>query len=111
MELLGKFKRVPGYAIFSTSKMLSCRTNRHGEFRSKATKEERTIRNFVPQLNRLLVGALAPDNDHLASAELDTQPRVEAFWSLGGIEPDKTLRKARKENERYQGQEEDSIDR
>lgn len=87
------------------------RTNRHGEFRSKATKEERTIRNFVPQLNRLLIGTLTSENDHLGSTEIDLQPRVEAFWSLGGIEPDKTLKKARKENERYGGKEEDPIDR
>lgn len=89
----------------------SLRTNRHGEFRSKATKEERTIRNFVPQLNRLLIGTLTSENDHLGSTEIDLQPRVEAFWSLGGIEPDKTLKKARKENERYGGKEEDPIDR
>jgi len=88
-----------------------CRTNRHGEFRSKATREERTIRNFVPQLNRLLISALSPNNNHLTTTEIDLQPRVEAFWSLGGIEPDKQLRKSRKENDYFRGKEEDPIDR
>jgi len=87
------------------------RTNRHGEFRSKATREERTIRNFVPQLNRLLISALSPNNNHLTTTEIDLQPRVEAFWSLGGIEPDKQLRKSRKENDYFRGKEEDPIDR
>ena len=57
------------------------------------------------------MSALAADNEHLVAADIDLQPRVEAFWSLGGIEPDKRLKKIRKEDKHYGGEEEDPIDR
>ena len=52
-------------------------------------------RNFIPLLNRLLVNLLSPLNQPLAQSEIDYEPRLDAFWSLGGIEPDKGKRKSR----------------
>lgn len=47
----------------------------------------------------MLVTLLSPSNHELGSTDVDLKPRLEAFWSLGGIEPDKVLRKVR-ENEK-----------
>lgn len=60
-----------------------------------ATEEDRLSRNFIPLLNRLLINLLSSANEHLGSSEVDSAPRLEAFWSLGGIEPDKGKRKIR----------------
>ena len=63
-------------------------------------------------LNRLLVNQLSLHNDDLQTTEVDNAPRLEAFWSLGGIEPDKTLRNIREKNEKfYKGKIDDPIDR
>uniref|UniRef100_A0A0P5S287 28S ribosomal protein S30, mitochondrial n=1 Tax=Daphnia magna TaxID=35525 RepID=A0A0P5S287_9CRUS len=71
------------------------RTNRKGETKTLATEEDRFSRNFIPLLNRMLVTVLSPLNNELGLTDIDLKPRLEAFWSLGGIEPDKLLRKCR----------------
>lgn len=43
----------------------------------------------------MLVTVLSPLNNELGLTDIDLKPRLEAFWSLGGIEPDKLLRKCR----------------
>ena len=60
------------------------------------------MRHFTLQLNRLLMSCLlARETEHLATAEVDISPRLEAFWSLGGIEPDKILRNIRIKNKLF----------
>jgi hypothetical protein len=88
------------------------RTNRKGETKTIATEEDRCSRNFIPLLNRLLVNQLSSHNEDLQTTEVDVAPRLEAFWSLGGIEPDKTLKKVRGKNELFfKGKVDDPIDR
>jgi small subunit ribosomal protein S30 len=41
----------------------------------------------VKQINRILINALGADNQHLFEADVDIEPRHEAFWFVGGIEP------------------------
>lgn len=82
--------------------ILFCRTNWHGTPMSSATEEDRFSRNFSPLLNKLLVSLLSPVNQQLGSVEVDLQPRVEAFWSLGGIEPDRMKKKSRENNKKFQ---------
>ena len=74
------------------------RTNRKGQKKTAATEEDRFSRNFIPLLNRLLVTLLTPQNEHLELTELDSCPRLDAFWFLGGIEPDNLRRKVRENN-------------
>lgn len=77
---------------------LLSRTNRWGDRRSEATEDDRIARNVLPHINRMLVTQLAKKNSgsHLPSLEVDLSPRVEAFWFLGGIEPDRLMKKSRK---------------
>lgn len=80
--------------------------------KSEPTAEDRFIKNFTPQLNRLLTSLLGSEKEYLLSTEVDVKPRVEAFWSLGGIEPDKTLRKVRENNKLHnKGDPAEPIDR
>ena len=92
--------------------MVFNRTNQRGETKTTATEEDRRSRNFIPLLNRLLVNQLSLENEDLKTTEIDSNPRLEAFWSLGGIEPDKILRKVREKNEKFlKGKVDDPIDR
>lgn len=117
--LLQEFEYVEKRYIFYNSNYkncfivyLFCRTNWRGEARAVSTEEDRFSKNFSPMLNRLLVSHLSPINKHLGSIEVDLQPRVDAFWSLGGIEPDKMRRKSRENNKRDQNiKVDDPIDR
>jgi small subunit ribosomal protein S30 len=40
--------------------------------------------SMVKQLNRVLTRSLGADNGHLYEADVDYDPRVEAFWFVGG---------------------------
>ncbi|KAK7019664.1 hypothetical protein SK128_021354, partial [Halocaridina rubra] len=42
---------------------------------------------------------------------VDVDPRIEAFWFLGGIQPDKMLKKTRRNNSYCEDMENDLIDR
>lgn len=52
--------------------------------------------SIVNQINRALITSLVADIDHLAEVELDLDPRHEAFWFVGGIEPPVNVVKLRK---------------
>jgi hypothetical protein len=55
---------------------------------------------------------LAPGQKHLTEAEVDVDSRIEAFWSLGGIEPDKLKKKALENNPKlFHKKADDLIDR
>lgn len=51
---------------------------------------------IVTQINRTLINSLTADYQHLSEAETDIDPRHEAFWFVGGIEPPERIRKMRK---------------
>lgn len=57
-------------------------------------KRMRTSR-MVHQINRTLINSLAADFPHLSETETDIDPRHEAFWFVGGIEPPERIRKMR----------------
>lgn len=46
----------------------------------------------------MLLNALSPSVKHLNEAEVDIEPRHEAFWFVGGIEPTTFVQKMRKGN-------------
>lgn len=50
---------------------------------------------LVSQINRTLINSLAADCPHLSEADADIDPRHEAFWFVGGIEPPERIRKMR----------------
>lgn len=49
----------------------------------------------MKQLNRIIVNTLGADNRHLYETDVDVDPRHEAFWFVGGIEPTKRVREQR----------------
>lgn len=65
----------------------------------------------VKQLNRILVNALAADNRHLYELDSDVDPRHEAFWMVGGIDPAENIRKTRKGIEWLKEHADEPIDR
>lgn len=48
---------------------------------------------IVKQLNRILINTLGADNRHLYELDSDVDPRHEAFWFVGGIDPTRIVRK------------------
>ncbi|XP_037039129.1 28S ribosomal protein S30, mitochondrial [Bradysia coprophila] len=54
----------------------------------------RTLR-VVRQIHRTLMNSLAADCPHLLEVDSDTDPRHEAFWFVGGIDPPKRIRNLR----------------
>lgn len=62
-----------------------------------ALERERTSTlNICTEINRILLAALRPTASHLNEVELDVEPRHEAFWYAGGIDPLASVQKARK---------------
>ncbi|XP_076067555.1 mitochondrial ribosomal protein S30 [Oratosquilla oratoria] len=67
--------------------------------------------NFLQGLQRIMISSLSPQISHLRTASVDVQPRIEAFWFLGGIQPDLQLKKIRKNCDFLKDKENDPIDR
>lgn len=51
---------------------------------------------LVENLNRTLINALSADTAHLSEVEVDLNPRHEAFWAVGGVNPPKNVVASRK---------------
>lgn len=58
---------------------------------TKADINRAKTSGIVKQLNRTLINALAADNRHLHELDSDIDPRHEAFWFVGGIDPTKQV--------------------
>lgn len=57
-------------------------------------------KQVVEQINRILLANLWSETDHLLAAEIDYEPRLEAFWKVGGFYPDQeTYNKRKKDKE------------
>lgn len=50
---------------------------------------------MVHRINRTMLVHLAPKNPHLLHTEVDFEPRLEASWFMGGIDPPNFIRKFR----------------
>lgn len=51
---------------------------------------------MIPQINRVILSVLGHEVDYLKNCQVDVQPRVEAFWQIGGQEPSTVQRNIRK---------------
>lgn len=74
-------------------------------------KERVLTSGLVKQINRILVNALGPDNFHLFELDVDVDPRHEAFWFVGGIDPPLSVKKMRKGIDWYKKYENCPVDR
>nr|XP_045598316.1 28S ribosomal protein S30, mitochondrial-like [Procambarus clarkii] len=86
------------------------RINRKMEITSRANELHHT-KNFLLGLHRIIVSSLPSTVQHIKESMVDIQPRVEAFWLLGGIEPDVMLKKSRRNNKFLKEFENDLINR
>ncbi|KAK8751009.1 hypothetical protein OTU49_015091 [Cherax quadricarinatus] len=88
----------------------NCKLNRKN-FASDLAAERHRIKNFLLGLHRVMVSSLESSVQHIKESMVDVQPRVEAFWILGGIPPDKMLRKIRRNYKLTKDTEHDLMDR
>ncbi|XP_003703244.1 mitochondrial ribosomal protein S30 [Megachile rotundata] len=61
----------------------------------KKKLQDDVVRTLVYQINRILLTTLSSTLPHLLETQIDYEPRVEAFWFAGGIDPPTLLRKAK----------------
>lgn len=66
---------------------------------------------LVKQLNRVLINALGPDHRHLYELDADVDPRHEAFWFVGGINPPAKVKKGRENVKWLKPSANDPVDR
>lgn len=66
------------------------------DFSSGRAIERHQTQNFLLGLHKILAAALAPTSEHIKDSVVDVRPRVEAFWFLGGLQPDNLLKKKRR---------------
>ncbi|XP_011867652.1 PREDICTED: 28S ribosomal protein S30, mitochondrial [Vollenhovia emeryi] len=65
-------------------------------FDRKINMEEIISKALVHRINRTMLIHLAPENQHLLHTEVDYEPRLEASWFMGGIDPPEYRRRFRK---------------
>lgn len=66
---------------------------------------------IVRQVNRILLATLSSDVPHLLEAQIDYEPRIEAFWFAGGIQPPTEVKNAKAGLKWSKDFAEESIDR
>ncbi|XP_016996213.2 large ribosomal subunit protein mL65 [Drosophila takahashii] len=85
---------------------------RHLETPTSPVERERLLTQIiVEQLNRTLLQALGEEYKHLAEAEVDYNPRHEAFWAVGGVDPPKNVQQSKKGREWQKEEANESVDR
>ncbi|XP_022224173.2 28S ribosomal protein S30, mitochondrial [Drosophila obscura] len=60
------------------------------------SREFQLTQIIVEQVNRALQQVLSADYPHLNDVEVDYNPRHEAFWAVGGVDPPKNVEKSKK---------------
>nr|CAD7428229.1 unnamed protein product [Timema monikensis] len=69
--------------------------NDDSNFVSPGEKETILTNSMVNQINNVILANLAGKYDHLLQAQVDYEPRLESFWSLGGLAPPEAMRKSK----------------
>nr|CAD7569774.1 unnamed protein product [Timema californicum] len=69
--------------------------NGDSNFVSPGEKETILTNSMVNQINNVILANLAGKYDHLLQAQVDYEPRLESFWSLGGLAPPEATRKSK----------------
>lgn len=71
--------------------------NEYSEEYTETEKNRLNSFRICADINRALILGLMPSVKHLYEAKVDIEPRHEAFWFVGGIEPTYTEQKRRKD--------------
>ncbi|XP_030381539.1 28S ribosomal protein S30, mitochondrial [Scaptodrosophila lebanonensis] len=93
----------------------------HDDYRNKltlldtppdaVTRELQLTQIILEQLNRVLLQTLIADYAHLHEIEVDYNPRHEAFWVVGGVDPPKNVVKSKQGREWQKEYANDTVDR
>ncbi|XP_034489811.1 28S ribosomal protein S30, mitochondrial [Drosophila innubila] len=75
------------------------------------TRERQLTQIILEQINRAALQVLSADYAHLQDIEIDYNPRHEAFWAVGGVDPPKNVVKSKKGREWQKEDANDSVDR
>lgn len=87
-------------------------SSRHREISSDPAEKEKMISDaIIFQINRVILNSLSADISHLQKVEIDLNPRHEAFWFSGGINPTELVRKIRKGVKWQEGFADEPVDR
>ncbi|EDX01832.1 39S ribosomal protein S30, mitochondrial [Drosophila yakuba] len=78
---------------------------------SPVERERILTQIIVEQLNRALLQSLSEEYKHLDEVEVDYNPRHEAFWAVGGVDPPKNVQKSKKGREWQKEMANESVDR
>lgn len=73
--------------------------------------QEIQTKAIIRQINRILFIELSSKFPHLLETEVDHEPRVEAFWAVGGMEPPKSIVYKKQKSRDLKEYAEDPIDR
>ncbi|XP_071523594.1 large ribosomal subunit protein mL65 [Panulirus ornatus] len=84
--------------------------NRRNFGPGRASERHRT-QNFLFGLHRIMASTLESSVQHIKESVVDVRPQIEAFWILGGIPPDRILKKARRNSPQKKDIEHEPIDR
>lgn len=105
-QLKSEVQDIIGFEYAEREKLLK-------ELKVEAADEREKIiaGNITQQLNRLLIVKLQQNYQHLSEVEVDLNPRHEAFWLVGGIDPPKSVRKQRLGKEWTKKYENDPVNR
>ncbi|RVE43600.1 hypothetical protein evm_011750 [Chilo suppressalis] len=74
-------------------------------------KEDTIARSIVKQVNRIISNHLGEKVPHLLSAQVDYDPRHEAFWFVGGVDIPTSVFKWRKKYSWYKNRLDENVDR
>lgn len=64
----------------------------------------------MEQINRAALQAVSADFTHLNDVEIDYNPRHEAFWAVGGVDPPKSVVKSKEGRDWQKDDAKDSVD-
>lgn len=74
-------------------------------------KEDAFAKCIVKQINRIITNNLTDKVEHALTSQIDYDPRHEAFWFIGGVDPPHNLVKWRQKYESLKDRWNESIDR
>lgn len=69
-----------------------------GDDKNNPEEQEELARSLINQINSVLLTYFSSHYPHLLECMVDYEPRVEAFWSVGGFHPSPDVYNERKEN-------------
>lgn len=90
---------------------MSCRKHQEQEIKLPANEKSElpesevrisSLNDLIQKINRTMLMHLSPKYPHLLHAEVDFEPRLEASWFLGGMEPSFKRKLMRKRNPKLQ---------